>query len=110
MATLISFSIFTGFYLLYGTSRKMAGVGGLGIEKWIGGHPDISRYSGLALLIISMGLSCFYWGTGSGPFTFFIILMTVASLVILLVPLRMLSRKLVVLTFVCSLFCEIVLF
>lgn len=110
MATLISFSIFTGFYLLYGTSKKMAGGGGLGIEKWIGGHPDASRYSGLALLIVSLGLSCFYWGRGSGPFTFFILLMTISSLVILLAPLGILSRKFLVFVFVCSLFCEIVLF
>lgn len=110
MATGISLIVFIGFYLLYGTSQKMAMVDGLGLEKWIGGHVNLSKYSGLALLIVSLGLSCWYWGAASGTFTFFVILMTIASLVVLLAPLRILNRRFLILVIVVSLVCEIVLF
>ena len=88
----------------------MTGVGVMGIEKWMAGHRSVSQYSSLALLIISLGLSIWLWGLGSGIFTFFIILMTVASLVILLAPLRLLSYKSIGLTLFFFLICEIILF
>ncbi|MDC6386417.1 hypothetical protein D2V93_04930 [Flagellimonas taeanensis] len=110
MATGITLLIFIGFYLLYGTSQKMAMAGNLGLEKWIGGHARISKYSGSALLIISLGLSCLYWGAASGTFTYFVILMTIASLVVLLAPLRILNPWFLTLTLVLSIICEIVLF
>lgn len=110
MATGITLFIFIGFYLLYGTSQKMAMAGNLGLEKWIGGHARISKYTGLALLIISLGLSCLYWGTASGTFTYFVILMTIASLVILLAPLRILNPRFLTLVLAVSIICEIVLF
>ena len=110
MATGITLFIFIGFYLLYGTSQKMAMTGSLGLEKWIGGHAKISKYSGSALLIVSLGLSCIYWGAASGTFTFFIILMTIASLVILLAPLRLLNYPFLTLIFACSFIFELLLF
>lgn len=88
----------------------MAGVGVMGFEKWIVDHHSESQYVGLALLIISLGLSIWLWGLGSGVFTFFILLMTVASLVVLLAPLRLLSYKSVGITLVFFLIYEFVLF
>ncbi|KAB5488223.1 MULTISPECIES: hypothetical protein [Flagellimonas] len=110
MSTGITLLIFIGFYLLYGTSQKMAMTGSLGLEKWIGGHAKISKYSGSALLIVSLGLSCIYWGAASGTFTYFVILMTIASLVILLAPLRILNPWFLTLTLIISIICEIALF
>lgn len=110
MATGISLLAFISFYLLYSTSKKMSGIGNLGFEESIGTHEKASKYIGLALMIFSLGLSCFYWGLGAGTFTFFIILMTVASLVILLAPLRLMNYPFLILIFACSFIFEILLF
>ncbi|MER3317849.1 MAG: hypothetical protein RIB79_06115 [Allomuricauda sp.] len=110
MVTLISFLTFIAFYLLYGTSKKMATVGKLGTEKWTGKHKKIVQLASLALMIFSLGLSCFYWGLGSGVFTFFILLMAVASLVILLAPLRLLNYRFLGILFLCSILFETLLF
>lgn len=112
MATLISFLTFAAFYLLYSTSKKMAAVSisKLGIEKWSCKKNKIAQIASLALMIFSLGLSCFYWGLGSGVFTFFILLMTVASLVILLAPLRLLNYRFLGVLFLCSILFETLLF
>lgn len=110
MATGISFLTFLAFYLLYCTSQKMAAVDTLGLEKWTGTHKRASQYASLALMILSLGLSCFYWGIGSGTFTFFILLMTVASLVILLAPLKLLNYRFLGILFLCFILFETLLF
>lgn len=110
MFTGISLLTSISFYLLYSTSKKMSAIGNLGFEKSIGEHGRASKYIGLALMILSLGLSCFYWGIGAGTFTFFIILMTIASLVILLAPLRLLNYTFLLLTFTCSFIFEVLLF
>lgn len=110
MVTLISFLTFVAFYLLYSTSKKMVAVGVLGLEKWTGEHKKIAQLTSLALMILSLGLSCYYWGLGSGTFTFFILLMTVASLVILLAPLRLLNYRFLGILFLCSILFETLLF
>ncbi|MFD2101396.1 hypothetical protein [Flagellimonas iocasae] len=110
MVTVISLLTFIAFYLLYGTSKKMATIGGLGLEKWTGEHKKTAQYISLALMILSLGLSCFYWGLGSGTFTFSILLMTVASLVILLTPLQLLNYRFLGILFLCSIVFETLLF
>ncbi|MBO0329125.1 hypothetical protein [[Muricauda] lutisoli] len=110
MVTLISLLTFIAFYLLYGTSKKMAFVGELGSEKWAGEYKKIAQLTGLALMIFSLGLSCFYWGLGSGTFSFLVLLMTVASLVILLAPLRFLNYRFLGILFLCAVFFETFLF
>ncbi|WP_421824329.1 hypothetical protein [Flagellimonas oceanensis] len=110
MATGISLLTFIAFYLLYSTSKKMSAMGNLGFEHSIAEHGKATKYLSSALMILSLGLSCFYWGLGSGTFTFFIILMTVASLVILLAPLRLLNYRFLGALFLCSILFETLLF
>lgn len=110
MVTFISLLTFMAFYLLYGTSKKMASAGELGIGKWTGEHKKIAQAASLALMILSLGLSYFLWGLGSGTFTFFILLMTVASLVILLAPLRLLNYPFLGVLFIGSILFETLLF
>ncbi len=110
MATGISLLTFIAFYLLYSTSKKMSAVGNLGFEQSIGAHRKTSKYISLALMILALGLSCFVWGLGSGTFTFFILLMTIASLVILLAPLRLLNYRFLGIFFLCSIIFETLLF
>lgn len=85
-------------------------MGNLGFEHSIAEHRKATKYVSSALMIFSLGLSCFYWGVGSGSFTFFIILMTVASLVILLAPLRLLNYRFLSALFLCSILFETLLF
>lgn len=110
MVTIISLLTFFAFYLLYGTSKKTVSAGNLDFERWTGANKKASQYASLALMILSLGLSCFYWGIGSGTFTYFILLMTIASLVILLAPLRLLNYRLLGILFLCAVLFEILLF
>lgn len=110
MVTIISLLTFIAFYLLYSTTKKTSAVGVLGFEQTVRAHGKASKYISLALMILSLGLSCFYWGIGSGTFTFFILLMTVASLVILLAPLRLLNYRFLGILFLCAILFETLLF
>ena len=110
MVSTISFLVFIAFYLLYSTSKKMAGVGVLGFENWVADHRSLTHYSGLALLLLALGLSVWLWGLGSGVFTFFILLMTLASLIVLLAPLQLLSYRFIGGALVFFLLCETLLF
>ncbi|WP_228235157.1 hypothetical protein [Allomuricauda sp. M10] len=110
MVTFISLLIFISFYLFYGTSKKMVVIHSFGMEKWIGEHASTSKFIGSALMIISLGLSCYQWGWGSGVFTFSIILMTLANLVILLAPLQLLNYRTSFIAFTLSLIFELFLF
>ncbi|WP_375325193.1 hypothetical protein [Flagellimonas sp. GZD32] len=110
MATGISLLTFISFYLLYSTSKKMSAVGNLGFEPSIAEHRKTAIYIGLALMILSLGLSCYHWGFGSGTFTFFILLMTISSLVILLAPLQLLNYRFLGTLFLCSILFETLLF
>lgn len=110
MITGISLILCIAFYLLYSTSKKMAGAGVLGFEKWADDHRTTCQYLGLALMILSLVLSCWIWGLGSGIFTYFVLLMTVASLIVLLAPLRLISYATLGGAVVFFLICELVLF
>ncbi len=110
MVTLIVALTFMAFYLLYSTSKKMAAAGDLGLEKLCTAHKKASQWVSLVLMILSLGLSCHFWGLGSGTFTFFILLMTVASLIILLAPLRLLNHRFLGLLFSVALFFETLMF
>jgi hypothetical protein len=110
MVTGIALILCIAFCLLYNTSKKMTGVGVLGFEKWADNHRNISQYLGLGLMTVSLLLSCWIWGLGSGTFTFFVLLMTIASLVVLLAPLRLISYATIGGSVVFFLICELVLF
>lgn len=109
MITLIVLVISLGFFLLYNTSEK-AVLGRFSLlEKWAQDHPRPGKYGGLLLCAIAMAASITYFGTGAGIFSFFVILMTVASLVILLAPLRYIHHKALIILFSLSLTIEVIL-
>ncbi|MEO9511695.1 MAG: hypothetical protein ABJN84_13195 [Flavobacteriaceae bacterium] len=110
MVTGISVITFIAFYLLYCTSAKMAVTDVSGMEKWVGNHKSLSKYIGLALLIISMCSSFWHWGLGSGAFSFFVLLMVIASLTVLLAPLRLLNYRFLVFFFTFFLITEFIFF
>ena len=94
---MISFAILLviiGFYLLYITSEKMDTPKPLGFENQMAQHKSASKIIGIVLLIIACILTVYIFGLGAGIFLFFIYLMTFASLIVLLTPLKLFSFKL----------------
>lgn len=93
MATLIVFIIFMGFFLLYNTSKKADLNRSFFLEKIAQDNPKPSKITGVLLMLIALAGSILHWGTGSGIFAFFVILMTVGSAVVLIAPLRYVNYK-----------------
>ena len=77
-----------GFYMLYSTSKRAKLILQYSFQKWITKNPKNGKFSGLVLLSISLMISVLSLGLGSGIFSFLVILMTMASLVVLISPLR----------------------
>ncbi len=86
--------VIIGFYLLYSTSKKMDAPILLGFENRLVKYKLASKLVGLILLILSCILTINVFGFGAGIFLFLINLMTVASLIVLLSPLKLFNVKL----------------
>jgi hypothetical protein len=82
----ISLLIFFGFYGLYNTSKK-AVLNNTKLDLWLQKHRKFSKLTGVVLLLAAHVLSCLHYGTAAGIFMALIILMTIASVIILLFPL-----------------------
>ena len=63
-----------------------------GFEVWLKQKQRASKLLGSLCLLTACGLAMAYLGTGAGIFTFLIVLMTIASLIILLIPLGILNK------------------
>lgn len=102
--------LFFAFYVLYNTSQKVQIVPRFGFE------PNIQRYIkpykivGLMLLVVSMIAFSILFGLGSGILFFFIGLMTIASLIVILYPLNLITIKTVSVIFIASLLIEYFIF
>lgn len=79
--SMVSFLVFSGFYSLYASSDQTS------IHNRLLCRPTIAQAIGSGLLLVALALAISTEGLGSGIFTFFIILMTLGSLIVLLVPL-----------------------
>lgn len=107
MVTLIAFLTFSGFYTAYYTSVKAALAGNSGLENAIKKNPVAGRWTGLALMSGGLFISIMHAGLGAGTFQFFILLMTMASLIVLLAPLRIVTPVSAFVVFSVSLLVEI---
>ena len=65
----------------------------LHIENWCQKKSKVANSLGYVLLLFACSLTIYHFGWGSGIFTFSVILMTIASLVILLQPLHLITYK-----------------
>lgn len=93
MISLLCFSAFLGFFLLYNTSKKAVLNRSIWLEKITQDNPKYSTVIG-CLLNLAVLIGCIvYWGVGSGIFAFFVILMTAGSTVVLIAPLRYVNYK-----------------
>lgn len=92
MWTTLTFLIFIGFYLNYVTSAKTRQSLPPLIQDYTNKYRVGLRRIGMVLLFLALIISTqqLGWG-GSGVFIYLILLMTVASLIILLAPLELLQ-------------------
>ncbi len=81
----ITLLVFFGFYSLYGTSQR-AELSRSQINLWLQEHPKFSKVTGIVLLLLALIFSAMIYGMGAGIFTALVLLMTIASLVILVFP------------------------
>ena len=97
---------FTGFFMLYNTSRK-AKLSGTGrFEKYLQANPSIARPAGLLLIIVSMMLLVLKMGIGVGLLSAFLLLMVAAGLVVVIAPLHYFKLRHVLLLVVASVLLE----
>ncbi|RZJ73371.1 hypothetical protein [Flavobacterium sp.] len=100
MITIGTFLAFLGFLAGYNTSAKAILTGDSKLELWFRSNSANAKTGGLLLLVASLMLVIMQKGIGAGSFMFFVILMTVASLVVLLSPLKILNLKTALIVFV----------
>ncbi|WP_257669906.1 hypothetical protein [Parapedobacter tibetensis] len=108
MITTITILIFLGFFLLYHTSQKAVLSSSLKIAAWIHTYPKSGKRMGLSLLAAAILLCLVYLGIGAGLFSFFVILMTMGSLIVILTPLRLINWKVLIFIFLLSLIIELI--
>lgn len=92
MLSIIIILVFIGFYLLYATSKRAQALPRNRVQQWVFKNNGLGKPMGLLTLIISQTLSIYSFGLGVGVFSFLVILMTVASTVVLVAPLRFFSN------------------
>ncbi|CAD0001737.1 hypothetical protein [Flavobacterium salmonis] len=93
MITIASLVLFLAFYTLYHTSKKAVLSYDLGFEKWMQKNPKQTKITGLILLLSAYGFWLFTKSLCCGTLMFFIQLMAVGSLIVLLSPLKKISRS-----------------
>lgn len=105
MMTVATFIIFTGFYVLYLSSEKIVVKSGA-IRTIAVRNKKTASMVGCTGLALGFSAFCFHLGTGAGILAGFIALMTVASLIIIIAPLRLVSTMHILALFVISLVIE----
>lgn len=86
MITLSILLAFLGFEFFYQTSKKAILNRPPKLETWFLSNEKPARFLGFILFMISLAVSIFCFGIGSGIFAFLANLMLVGSLVVLISP------------------------
>ena len=82
-----------GFYCCYSTSKRAVLPKTNPLVIWASSHAETSTYLGLFLQAVGLILCMRTLGIGSGIFSFLVILMSVASIIILIGPLLLTNTK-----------------
>ncbi|MES2574192.1 MAG: hypothetical protein V4572_04575 [Bacteroidota bacterium] len=99
MITIAISILFLAFYALYYTSKRVHLSYNLGFENWMKKNPKSTKIIGITLLVVAYLLWICVTAFGVGTLLFFIALMTIASLIVILKPLKITSPKTVLLLF-----------
>ncbi|UZR98511.1 hypothetical protein [Chondrinema litorale] len=82
-----------GFFAIYNTSKKIA-LGQSIVEKWLQQHQLVAKLISLTSFIFSISYYTNVFGFGAGVFFILVAIMSVASLMILLIPIfKKLQKK-----------------
>ncbi|MCI9845301.1 hypothetical protein [Flavobacterium pectinovorum] len=100
MISIASLIVFLAFYTLYYTSKRAVLSYNLGFEKWMQKNPKQTKVTGLVLLSTAYGFWLFTQSLGCGTLLFFIQLMTIGSLIVILTPLKKISRITLLIIFI----------
>lgn len=104
MTTLILLLTFAGFYVLYNTSSR-AELSQSHFDVWLRKQP-LLKPVGIMILLGGLVLTVVAKGLAAGILYWLVILTTIASLVILLCPLKLLNYKAMALIFMGILIAE----
>ncbi|WP_335966661.1 hypothetical protein [Galbibacter sp. PAP.153] len=97
--------MFMGFYALYSSSKR-AVLNQSKFDLWLQEKYSPLKATGLLLITIALGVAILHKGFASGIFYWFIILMTLGSLIVLVSPLRVFNYKAIATTLICIVFIE----
>ena len=100
MITIASLIAFLAFYTLYYTSKRATLSYDLGFEKWMQKNPKQTKITGLVLLLCAYSFWLYSQSLGCGTLMFIIQLMAVGSLIVLLTPLKKISRSTLLILFI----------
>ena len=92
MVTLAVSLTFIGFFLAYNTSKRALLVDGP-VLRWAKKNPRNTNIIGIQFLMIGLVCTIFTLGWTAGIFSYLVILMTLASLTVLVSPLHFFSLK-----------------
>lgn len=102
MITIASLFVFLAFYTLYYTSKRAVLSYDLGFEKWMKNNPKQTKITGLVFLLTAYSLWLITQSLCCGTLLFFIQLMAIGSLIIILTPLKKISRTMLLLLFIAA--------
>lgn len=92
MVTLAVSLTFIGFFLAYNTSKRAILVNGP-VLRWARKNPRNTNITGILLLLIGLVFTVYTLGWTAGIFSYLVVLMTLASLTVLVSPLHFFSLK-----------------
>ena len=107
MLVLIIAVLFFGFYCCYNTSRRAVILRNYPIEKWLAANSQTANIMGLSFLFAGFFLSVIELGWGGGAFSFLVMLMSIASLIVLLAPIKFFSFRALVILMVLAFLIEL---
>lgn len=107
MITLALAFCLIGFYFFYSTSKRAVLATRSSLRQWVTVNNSKAKMLGSAFLFLSFIACILSLGAASGTFSFLVILMTVASLVVLCAPLHFFSNTALLIFFVLALSSEI---
>ena len=109
MNTLLIFFCCIGFYAFYLTSDRIAIDRSTWVSSWVFSNKTTGKAIGFLLLLVSMRLAIEVYGLAAGLCVFFILLMTMASLIIVLKPLKIVGYKSIALLLLLSFLSELLI-
>ena len=93
MVSITIFIVFISFYLFYKTSKKTVKHNPKKLDEWIVKNNQFTKIIASILLLNSIIANIYLFGFASGFLFFFILLMTIGSLIIIVAPLKLIRYK-----------------